>query len=46
MIDVLGWVAGGELVPRIHAVYPLDHIADAIAALDRREAAGKVVVRV
>ena len=46
MIDVLGWVASGELVPRLHAIYPLDHIAEAIAVLDRREAVGMVVVRV
>jgi NADPH:quinone reductase len=46
MKDVLGWVAAGELQPRIHAVYPLDQISEAILVLDRREAVGKVVVRV
>lgn len=45
MADVLGWIAAGRLAPRIHAVYPLGRIAEAIAVLDRREAIGKVVVR-
>ena len=46
MKDVLSWVAAGKLVPRIHAVYPIEQIAEAIGVLDRREAVGKVVVRV
>ncbi len=46
MQDVLSWAASGELVPRIHAVYPLAQISDAIAVLDRREAVGKVILRV
>jgi NADPH:quinone reductase len=45
MKDVLAWVASGKLKPRVHAVYPLEQIAEAISVLDRREAAGKVVVR-
>ncbi len=45
MSDVLAWVAAGELSPRTHAVYPLEQIVDALAVLDRREATGKVVLR-
>jgi NADPH2:quinone reductase len=44
MIEVLRWVADGKLVPRIHATYPLAEIREAIGVLDRREAAGKVVL--
>jgi NADPH2:quinone reductase len=44
MIEVLDWVAAGKLVPRIHATYPLAEIREAIAVIDRREAAGKVVL--
>lgn len=44
MVEVLGWIADGKLVPRIHAVYPLSEIREAISVLDRREATGKVVL--
>ncbi len=44
MIEVLDWVASGALTPRIHATYPLDKIADALAVIERREAAGKVIL--
>jgi NADPH2:quinone reductase len=44
MEDVLAWVASGKLKPRIHATYPLAETAEAIRVLDRREAAGKVVL--
>jgi NADPH:quinone reductase len=43
---VLGWVADGRLRPHVHAVLPLEKIADAIAMLDRREVTGKLVMRV
>lgn len=46
MIEVLTWVAAGRLEPRVHAVYPLERIAEAIAVLDRREATGKVVLSI
>lgn len=45
MADVLAWIASGRLRPRIHAAFALDEIAAAIGVLDRREAAGKVVIR-
>jgi NADPH2:quinone reductase len=46
MEDVLCWVAEGKLHPRIHATFPLERTADAIAVLDRREAVGKVVLTI
>jgi NADPH2:quinone reductase len=44
MIEVLGWIADGKLNPRVHGVYPLEEIREAIGVLDRREAVGKVVL--
>ncbi len=46
METVLNWVADGSLKPRIHATYRLDETAEAIRVLDRREATGKVIIRV
>ena len=43
---VLRAVADGRLRPRVHGTYPLERIAEAIGVLERREATGKVVVRV
>jgi len=43
---VLAWVAEDRLEPHVHATYPLDDIAAAIGVLDRREACGKVIVKV
>lgn len=45
MRQVLAWVAEGRLKPLIHATYPLERVAEAIGVLDRREATGKVVVK-
>jgi len=44
MIEVMDWVAGGKLDPRIYATYPLSEIREAIGVLDRREATGKIVL--
>lgn len=44
MIEVLRWVAEGKLDPRIQATYPLAEIREAIGVIDRREAAGKIVL--
>lgn len=44
MIEVLRWVAEGKLDPRIQATYPLADIREAIGVIDRREAAGKIVL--
>ena len=46
MEDVLGWVAAGKLHPRVHATFPLARTAEAIAVLDKREAVGKVVLKI
>ncbi len=41
---VLKWVAAGKLKPHTYAALPLADTAEAIRMLDRREAAGKVIV--
>lgn len=46
MEAVLNWVAQGQLNPHIHGTYPLEDTADAIRILDRREATGKVVLKI
>lgn len=46
MSMVLDWVAAGRLQPRLHGVYPLAQIRDALGVLDRREATGKVVLTI
>lgn len=45
MVRVLEWVREGRLKPRIQATYPLDEIVSALGVLDRREATGKIIVR-
>jgi NADPH:quinone reductase len=45
MVQVLDWAAKGKLHPRVHGTYPLDQIGEAIGVLDRREAVGKVVLK-
>lgn len=37
-------VAGGELAPVVHRVYPLSPAPEAVAELEERRAFGKVVV--
>lgn len=44
MSQLFEWVAEGRLRPHVHAIYPLEKIADAIRVLDRRQATGKVVL--
>lgn len=46
MVQVLDWVAAGKLKPQLHGVYPLEDIRSAIGILDRREATGKVVLKI
>ncbi len=46
MIDVLAGVAAGRLMPRVHGVFRLEDTAEAIRVLDRREATGKVIIRI
>lgn len=40
------WFAEGRLKPHVSATFPLDHAADALALIARREAKGKVVLTV
>ncbi|MBK9081137.1 MAG: NADPH:quinone oxidoreductase family protein [Rhizobiales bacterium] len=44
MAQLLAWVAGGQLSAHVHAVYPLERIAEALGAISRREAQGKVLI--
>jgi NADPH2:quinone reductase len=46
MAQVLTWCAEGKLKPHIDRVVELEHTADALHALERREIKGKVIVRV
>lgn len=46
MAQVLSWVRDGSLKPKTHGVFALDDIVEALAVLERREAQGKVVVRI
>jgi NADPH2:quinone reductase len=42
---VLAAVAAGIIKPTIWNTYPLDHVADAHAALERGKSAGAIVLR-
>jgi len=46
MALALAAIAAGQLHPRVHGVWPLDRICEALGVLDRGEASGKVVVSV
>jgi NADPH2:quinone reductase len=46
MIEVLQWCAEGRLKPHVHASYPLARIGEAIAALDKRQVSGKLIVEI
>jgi NADPH2:quinone reductase len=43
---VMAWVAEGKLHPRVDRVLPLEHTADAMAAIADRSVQGRVVLRV
>ena len=43
---LLAWAAEGKLTVKIHGVYPLEQATEALGILKRREAAGKVLLRV
>lgn len=45
MQDLLGWIAEGRLSVHIHGVWPLDKTSEALGVLARREAQGKVLIR-
>ena len=44
--QLLAWVAEGRLTAKVHGVYPLDEYEAALGILTRREAVGKVLLRV
>ncbi|MEH3119390.1 MAG: NADPH:quinone oxidoreductase family protein [Methylorubrum populi] len=43
---LLAWAAEGKLTVKVHGVYPLDAYVEALGILKRREASGKVLLRV
>jgi NADPH2:quinone reductase len=43
--QLLAWVAEGRLTAKVHGVYPLADFAAALGILKRREAVGKVLLR-
>ena len=45
MAELLQWCADGKLSAHVHAVYPLERIADALKALADRKAMGKILLR-
>jgi NADPH2:quinone reductase len=45
MAEVLQWASEGKLSAHVHAVYPLEEIANALKALANREAKGKILLR-
>jgi NADPH2:quinone reductase len=45
MAELVQWCADGKLSAHVHAVYPLEQIADALKALVDRKAMGKILLR-
>jgi NADPH:quinone reductase len=45
MTDLARWCAEGKLSAHVHAVYPLNEIAAALAAISDRKVMGKIVLR-
>lgn len=43
---LLAWAAEGRLTVKVHGVYPLDAYEEALGVLVRREAVGKVLLRI
>ena len=44
--QLLAWAAEGKLTVKVHGVYPLDAYEEALGILKRREASGKVILKV
>lgn len=44
--QLLDWAARGALTAKVHGVYPLEAYAEALGIIKRREAVGKVLVRI
>jgi NADPH2:quinone reductase len=45
MAELVQWCADGKLSAHVHAVYPLEQIADALKALVDRKAMGKILLK-
>jgi NADPH2:quinone reductase len=45
MAELVQWCADGKLSAHVHAVYPLEQIADALKELADRKAMGKILLR-
>jgi NADPH2:quinone reductase len=45
MAELVQWCVDGKLSAHVHAVYPLEQIADALKALADRKAMGKILLR-
>ena len=46
MADLVRWAAAGTLRAHIHAIYPIEEAAQALGVLARREAQGKVLLKI
>lgn len=46
MEQILSWVQDGSLKPHIHAIYPLERIAEGLTELSERRVRGKVIITV
>ncbi|SEC41474.1 NADPH2:quinone reductase [Rhizobiales bacterium GAS191] len=46
MAQIFAWTAEGKLSAHVHAVFPLEQTTQALGVLSRREAKGKVLVKV
>ena len=44
--QLLAWAAEGKLTVKVHGVYPLEAYEEALGLLKRREASGKVILKV
>lgn len=44
--QLLAWAADGRLTVKVHGVYPLDAYEEALGLLKRREASGKVILKI
>lgn len=45
MAELVAWCAAGKLSSHVHAVYPLEDVAEALKAIANRQAMGKILLR-
>jgi NADPH:quinone reductase len=45
MADLVAWCAAGKLSSHVHAVYPLEKVAEALKAIANRQVMGKILLR-